>query len=56
MTHDLWEGLNDTIVSYLASVTLGQLINNQKEKLRRSTSQGVAAPLLDHRKTANLSH
>jgi Rrf2 family iron-sulfur cluster assembly transcriptional regulator len=56
MTHDLWEGLNDTIVDYLSSVTLAQLINNQKEKLRRRSEQGIAAPLLDQRKIATTSH
>ena len=28
MTHDLWSGLNETIFSYLASITLAQLLEH----------------------------
>jgi Rrf2 family iron-sulfur cluster assembly transcriptional regulator len=32
MTHDLWAGLNKKIFDHLSSVTLGQLVDNQKPK------------------------
>ncbi|MBB5017520.1 Rrf2 family iron-sulfur cluster assembly transcriptional regulator [Chitinivorax tropicus] len=32
MTHDLWASLNVTIFEYLASVSLGQLVDNQRAK------------------------
>ncbi|MGQ0523634.1 MAG: Fe-S cluster assembly transcriptional regulator IscR [Betaproteobacteria bacterium] len=32
LTHDLWAALNDRIFSYLESVTLRQLVDNQKAK------------------------
>ncbi|MDK2124652.1 Fe-S cluster assembly transcriptional regulator IscR [Parachitinimonas caeni] len=32
MTHDLWANLNRTIYDYLASVTLAQLIERQRQK------------------------
>jgi Rrf2 family iron-sulfur cluster assembly transcriptional regulator len=32
LTHDLWASLNDRIFSYLESVTLRQLVDNQKAK------------------------
>lgn len=38
MTHDLWAGLNETIFSYLASITLAQLIEQQQAK---SSGQNV---------------
>lgn len=34
MTHDLWTNLNATIFDYLASVTLGSLVDNQQAKLK----------------------
>ena len=30
MTHDLWESLNTTVVTYLAGVTLSQLVEKQR--------------------------
>ena len=30
MTHDLWESLNTTVVTYLAGVTLAQLVEKQR--------------------------
>lgn len=30
MTHDLWESLNDTVLSFLAGVTLADLVQKQK--------------------------
>ena len=32
MTHDLWTKLNDKIYEYLASVTLGDLVESQHVK------------------------
>ena len=32
LTHDLWAALNDRIFSYLESVSLRQLVDNQKAK------------------------
>ncbi|SFN71694.1 transcriptional regulator, BadM/Rrf2 family [Formivibrio citricus] len=32
MTHDLWSGLNETIFSYLESITLAQLIEHSEAK------------------------
>jgi Rrf2 family iron-sulfur cluster assembly transcriptional regulator len=32
MTHDLWESLNDTVISYLAGVTLADLVEQQRAK------------------------
>lgn len=37
MTHDLWESLNTTVVTYLAGVTLAQLVQKQR-------SQPVSGP------------
>lgn len=34
MTHDLWEGLNQTIYSYLESITLAQLIDHYDARQR----------------------
>jgi len=30
MTHDLWESLNETVISYLAGVKLSQLVEKQR--------------------------
>jgi len=43
MTHDLWSGLNDHIFSYLHSVTLAQMVAQQKP--------ADVAVLQDHRQT-----
>ncbi|MEP7156530.1 MAG: Rrf2 family transcriptional regulator [Betaproteobacteria bacterium] len=32
MTHDLWESLNDTVISYLAGVKLSDLVEQQRAK------------------------
>ena len=34
MTHDLWEGLNQTIYSYLESITLAQLMDHHDARQR----------------------
>jgi Rrf2 family iron-sulfur cluster assembly transcriptional regulator len=47
MTHDLWTNLNRVMVDYLDSVTLQQLVEDQRERMARS---GVSvAPLQDNR-------
>ena len=47
MTHDLWANLNRVMVDYLDSVTLQQLVDEQRERLARS---GVSvAALQDNR-------
>ena len=34
LTHDLWEGLNDHILSYLGRISLADLINEQERRTR----------------------
>jgi Rrf2 family iron-sulfur cluster assembly transcriptional regulator len=47
MTHDLWANLNRVMVDYLDSVTLQQLVEQQRERMARS---GVSvAALQDNR-------
>ncbi|PKO35678.1 MAG: Fe-S cluster assembly transcriptional regulator IscR [Betaproteobacteria bacterium HGW-Betaproteobacteria-7] len=46
MTHDLWSTLNAKMYDYLASVTLGELVERQKAKL---AGQPTAAVLEDKR-------
>ena len=43
MTHDLWASLNRVMVDYLDSVTLQQLVDEQRERLAR---QGVSLSTL----------
>jgi Rrf2 family transcriptional regulator, iron-sulfur cluster assembly transcription factor len=40
MTHDLWESLNDTVLNYLAGVTLADLVR----KHTRQNTQTIAGP------------
>ena len=47
MTHDLWTNLNRVMVDYLDSVTLQQLVEDQRERMARG-GVGVA-PLQDNR-------
>lgn len=47
LTHDLWAALNDRIFSYLESVSLRQLVDNQKAK-----ESGIA-PVQDMRESPN---
>ena len=42
MTHDLWENLNTTVISYLAGVTLAQLVKEQ----RAQAAPGTTSPLV----------
>jgi Rrf2 family iron-sulfur cluster assembly transcriptional regulator len=47
MTHDLWASLNRVMVDYLDSVTLQQLVDEQRERMAK---QGVSiATLQDNR-------
>jgi Rrf2 family iron-sulfur cluster assembly transcriptional regulator len=46
MTHDLWSTLNSKMYDYLASVTLGELVERQKAKL---AGQPAAAVIEDKR-------
>jgi Rrf2 family iron-sulfur cluster assembly transcriptional regulator len=32
MTHDLWESLNDTVITYLAGVKMSQLVEKQRQQ------------------------
>ncbi len=32
MTHDLWESLNETVISYLSGVNLAELVEKQRNK------------------------
>lgn len=41
MTHDLWSTLNSKMYDYLASVTLGELVERQKAKLAGQPSSAV---------------
>ena len=41
MTHDLWESLNDTVISYLAGVKLSDLVEQQRAKQTAGTASVV---------------
>ena len=47
ITHDLWASLNQRIFEYLGSVTLQQLVDNQRAK------EAGVTPMHDMRPTAN---
>ena len=47
MTHELWASLNDHIFSFLDSVTLAELVRQQKERRK-----GEVAVLKDHRRAS----
>jgi Rrf2 family transcriptional regulator, iron-sulfur cluster assembly transcription factor len=47
LTHDLWAALNDRIFDYLGSVTLRQLVEN--EKAREAAKAAGVAPVHDMR-------
>ncbi|QDQ25763.1 Fe-S cluster assembly transcriptional regulator IscR [Chitinimonas arctica] len=51
MTHDLWTDLNRTIYAYLASVSLGDLIERQRAKCP-SVQSSECSVLHDRRKTS----
>jgi Rrf2 family iron-sulfur cluster assembly transcriptional regulator len=53
MTHDLWANLNRVMVDYLDSVTLHDLVEQQKQRM---SQQGVSlAQLHDNRRTSRRS-
>ena len=44
MTHDLWESLNETVISYLAGVTLADLVEHQRARPTPGASSVVTLP------------
>jgi hypothetical protein len=48
MTHDLWESLNETVISYLAGVKLSQLVEKQRaeESIAATSVVRVRSPEL----------
>ncbi|MFM7462071.1 MAG: Rrf2 family transcriptional regulator [Burkholderiales bacterium] len=44
MTHDLWQSLNDNVLEFLSSVTLAQLIEQQKAKAQESLPHRITGP------------
>ena len=50
ITHDLWAELNDIIFNYLGSVTLKQLIDDQKKREQQQNQSVVK--LYDMREAA----
>jgi Rrf2 family iron-sulfur cluster assembly transcriptional regulator len=49
LTHDLWADLNAHVVEFLDSVTLNDLVLQQRERLRRQQEDGHVGVLRDHR-------
>jgi Rrf2 family iron-sulfur cluster assembly transcriptional regulator len=49
LTHDLWANLNIHMVEYLDSVTLHDLVSQQRDRLRRTSEEGHVGVLRDHR-------
>jgi Rrf2 family iron-sulfur cluster assembly transcriptional regulator len=49
LTHDLWAQLNEHMVEYLDSVTLHDLVVQQRERLRRKQESGHVGVLRDQR-------
>lgn len=49
LTHDLWANLNHHMVEYLDSVTLHDLVAQQRDRLRRQQELGHVGVLRDHR-------
>ncbi|MEO8100913.1 MAG: Fe-S cluster assembly transcription factor [Betaproteobacteria bacterium] len=41
MTHDLWESLNDTVINFLAGVSLADLVETQRTKPSSATTNVV---------------
>jgi Rrf2 family iron-sulfur cluster assembly transcriptional regulator len=42
MTHELWSTLNQRMIEYLESVTLNDLLEQQRQRMERSPDGGVA--------------
>ncbi len=51
LTHDLWASLNRHMIDYLDSVSLQDLVSQQRERLRRQNADGLVGVLRDHRTT-----
>ncbi len=49
LTHDLWNALNHHMAEYMNSVTLHDLVAQQKERLRQHQEHGHIGVLRDHR-------
>ena len=49
LTHDLWASLNRHMIDYLDSVTLHDLVQQQRERLRLRSQDGVIGVLRDQR-------
>jgi Rrf2 family iron-sulfur cluster assembly transcriptional regulator len=49
MTHDLWANLNAKMVEYLDSVTLADLVEQQKERVAQVAKEGGTSVLHDNR-------
>lgn len=44
MTHDLWESLNETVITYLAGVTLADLVEKQRDQPSTGATRVVTLP------------
>ena len=44
MTHDLWEGLNETVITYLAGIKLADLVVQQRAKPAASATSVITLP------------
>jgi Rrf2 family iron-sulfur cluster assembly transcriptional regulator len=49
MTHDLWANLNAKMVEYLDSVTLADLVEQQKERVAQTAKESGTSVLHDNR-------
>lgn|SRR5512147_2596137 len=49
MTHDLWSNLNAKMVEYLDSVTLADLVEQQKDRAAQAAKESASAVLHDNR-------
>lgn len=49
LTHDLWKGLSDQIVDYLSAISLGQILNDNKNHISLATKA-------NHEHIINISH
>lgn len=56
MTHDLWESLNETVITYLAGVTLADLVEQQRARPSPGATSVVALPAGGHAKGHAKSH
>ena len=49
LTHDLWSSLNRQMIDYLDSVSLHDLVSQQRERLRQRSQDGLVGVLRDQR-------